>query len=147
MSAPKEPDEGVRYWLIYFEDRDVPPEVFAYEDAARARYKALLDNWNCHLFMQVSKNGKEIQKFGPTERCKENRPVHDTHDENPETGKCLRCQQFMGGAVGAHPCLGESVREPEPEDTTCGAPIPAQGECEGDIERWMFFITRVGCYE
>lgn len=40
-------------WLIYFEDRDVPPELYTDEGAeenARARFKVLLQSWSCHLF-------------------------------------------------------------------------------------------------
>lgn len=40
-------------WLIYFEDREVPPEIYTGEDAeanARARYAVLLQSWSCHLF-------------------------------------------------------------------------------------------------
>ena len=40
-------------WLIYFEDAQRPAELFSgegAEEAAAARYQALLPNWNCHLF-------------------------------------------------------------------------------------------------
>lgn len=40
-------------WLIYFEDADVPIEVFTTEAEARTRYAALRDNWACHLFASV----------------------------------------------------------------------------------------------
>lgn len=46
--------EPERYWLIHYEDRDVPHEVFTDEAAARGRYEQRLTNWNCSLFAQVT---------------------------------------------------------------------------------------------
>lgn len=43
-------------WLLWFEDRDHPPEIFAGEDAeaaARARYEEASHAWACHLFKTV----------------------------------------------------------------------------------------------
>jgi len=40
-------------WLVYFEDQDVQPELFTERSAAIARYRACLENWACHLFMQI----------------------------------------------------------------------------------------------
>lgn len=36
--------------------------------------------------------------------------------------------------------------QPEPEDTTCRAPIPEVGTCEGELCRWQFFVDIVDCY-
>jgi hypothetical protein len=44
-------------WLIYFDDRDMPPEIFTgcgAEDAAHKRFKMVSGNWNCTLFQSVS---------------------------------------------------------------------------------------------
>lgn len=40
------------YWLIYYEDREIAPEIFTDEGAARERFASRLANWNCHLFRQ-----------------------------------------------------------------------------------------------
>lgn len=42
-------------WIIYFEDKDQPPEFFSEcgaEAASRARYDQLLTAWNCRLFVE-----------------------------------------------------------------------------------------------
>lgn len=52
-------------WMVYYEDRDVPPELFfgpGAEEGARRRYKDALNNWSCHLLVRVptdSHNPKE----------------------------------------------------------------------------------------
>jgi hypothetical protein len=39
--------------LIYFEDHDVPPELWATREAAEKRLAACLMNWSCHLYTAV----------------------------------------------------------------------------------------------
>ena len=46
------PEAARRWWLIHLDDADMRDEVFDDEAAARERYRALLDNWNCHLFVE-----------------------------------------------------------------------------------------------
>ncbi len=43
-----------KHWLIYFDDRDMPPEIFTIEDAARESYRRRQQTWNCYLFEQVA---------------------------------------------------------------------------------------------
>jgi hypothetical protein len=43
-------------FMIVFDDRDVPPEVFGGEQAelgARARFERVLTNWNANLFQRI----------------------------------------------------------------------------------------------
>lgn len=43
-------------WVVWFEDKAHPPEVFFGEGAegcARLRYKQAYDNWSCHLLVRV----------------------------------------------------------------------------------------------
>ncbi len=37
-------------WLIYFEDKDMAPEVFVGEENSRRRFDQLRQNWSVHLF-------------------------------------------------------------------------------------------------
>jgi hypothetical protein len=40
-------------WLIYFEDQQVPAEIYSGDDAevnARERFGILSSSWSCHLF-------------------------------------------------------------------------------------------------
>lgn len=43
----------MRYWLIYYDDPDCPPELFTDEVVARAVWQERLTNWNCYLFSEV----------------------------------------------------------------------------------------------
>ncbi len=46
-------------WLIYFDDSELPPEVFTgpdCEDAAKTRYKSLALNWSVTLFEAVGRS-------------------------------------------------------------------------------------------
>jgi hypothetical protein len=45
-----------RCWLIYFEDPDIPSELFTDEASAISAYKRYLDSWACHLFKIVPKS-------------------------------------------------------------------------------------------
>ena len=47
------------FWLIYFEDDDVPFEIFTDEKAARHRYSQCLESWACHLFVRVNEENNE----------------------------------------------------------------------------------------
>jgi hypothetical protein len=38
-------------WLIYFEDREVPPEIYAEEQPALERFARLQQSWSCHLLV------------------------------------------------------------------------------------------------
>jgi len=40
-------------WMIVFDDADMKPEVFTDHFAAQKRFKALANNWSCHLFQRV----------------------------------------------------------------------------------------------
>ncbi len=50
------------YWLIYYEDQGVKPELFTDESAAREHFALRLESWNCHLFKQVSDTEGECVK-------------------------------------------------------------------------------------
>lgn len=45
-------------WAIFFEDADVPPEIFmgeGAEKAAKSTFKAMKDNWNCVLLREFDR--------------------------------------------------------------------------------------------
>lgn len=47
-------------WLIYYDDKDMPVEVFSgcgAEDAARRRFDRQRGRWTMHLFKEVAANG------------------------------------------------------------------------------------------
>lgn len=44
------------YWLIYFEDDELRPEIFTDEQTARARQKIVNETFTCTLFKQVENN-------------------------------------------------------------------------------------------
>lgn len=46
-------NSDTQYWLIYFEDSDIAPEVFTEEYAARMAFQDRKLTWNCHIFMEV----------------------------------------------------------------------------------------------
>ena len=51
-------------WMVFFEDKSVPPTVFFGEGAetgARAHYENAKDHWSCHLLVRVP--------TGPGEQC------------------------------------------------------------------------------
>jgi hypothetical protein len=50
MSAVDSP----KYWLIYFHDQDVRPEIFTEEVPARERFDSLIQSWNVVLFKSVA---------------------------------------------------------------------------------------------
>lgn len=50
----------LKYWLVFFEDAEVPDELFNDEETAKEAYKHYLNNWHCHLFKMVSNNGKAL---------------------------------------------------------------------------------------
>lgn len=45
-----------RFWLIHFEDSDVPYEVFTNEESARGRSKEIGSAWNHTLFVEVKRD-------------------------------------------------------------------------------------------
>ena len=50
------PVDGCGAWLILFDDKGVPPEVFSGPDAKAAaaqRFEAVSTGYNCHLFQKV----------------------------------------------------------------------------------------------
>lgn len=44
----------MKHWLIFFEDKSIPPEVFTDGRAAKRRFKDLNVSWYCTLFEEVS---------------------------------------------------------------------------------------------
>lgn len=84
--------KNATYWVIKHDDAEEPDMVLKEqnnvltEEEIRSFYTDRLDNWNCHLFRQVSNNGKatdeataklkaenkrlkgEIEKLGEIER-------------------------------------------------------------------------------
>lgn len=50
-------DEDERKWLVYYHDKEVPPELFVRggnaEECARKRHANQLGAWSCHLFREV----------------------------------------------------------------------------------------------
>lgn len=60
-----EKDEREQYWLIYFSDQDVRPEIYTDEESARLAFKKLSDSWTCRLFTEA---------LPPT-------PQQESHDE------------------------------------------------------------------
>lgn len=60
-------------WVVWFEDKDHPPEVFfgeGAESSARLRYKQAYDNWSCHLLVRVPTrhHGNSVGPDNVTER-------------------------------------------------------------------------------
>lgn len=55
-------------FMIVFDDRDVPPEVFGGEQAeqgARARFEQVLTNWNANLFQRIDDGRRPLDKPFP----------------------------------------------------------------------------------
>jgi len=44
------------FWLIFYEDPDLPVEVFTDQESAEKRFEQISDNWNATLFKQVRRN-------------------------------------------------------------------------------------------
>jgi Lar family restriction alleviation protein len=42
--------EAEKPWVIFFENRDVPPEIIGPEGVSRQIHEIRLDSWNCHLY-------------------------------------------------------------------------------------------------
>jgi hypothetical protein len=74
------------YWMIYFEDASVRPEIFTDEIAARHRFSEALIGWSCHLFVQDSAlaQAQEQMRERCAEICDERSKVrwHDDEAEN-----------------------------------------------------------------
>jgi len=46
-------------WLIQYDDADRRPEILTSEQAARAYFKRISDQWNAHLFVKVESNSRD----------------------------------------------------------------------------------------
>lgn len=60
----------MKYYLIHFEDASMRPEVFTDKGCAIGRYIQLLHNWNCHLFEQISDNGRDLTESQRERDCR-----------------------------------------------------------------------------
>lgn len=54
-----------RHWLIFFEDKDVPVELYNDRDMAHEAYRQRVDNWSCHLFEQRFYNRHALPEIEP----------------------------------------------------------------------------------
>ena len=55
-------------YLIYFEDAEVPCDIYdgqGAEEAARKRFKDASQNWACHLFQKIETNATEQPQLQP----------------------------------------------------------------------------------
>ena len=50
-------------FLIYYDDRDMKPEILVGESAARARFEQVSVSWNAHLFGKVASNSNDSQFY------------------------------------------------------------------------------------
>jgi hypothetical protein len=60
MNEPRSDEPG--FWLIHFEDNEMPVEIFTDKAAAAERYHACLLNWTCHLFEMISPKPEAIHE-------------------------------------------------------------------------------------
>jgi hypothetical protein len=52
-------DKSPDWWLIYFADKEVSPEIFTDEASARARFEMLQQNWTVTLFRAAGATGEK----------------------------------------------------------------------------------------
>lgn len=50
------PPLSEEFFLIFFDDADVPPEVILGREAAERRFAAISASWNAHLFQRIASN-------------------------------------------------------------------------------------------
>ena len=52
-----------RYWVIKYDDADIPDAIFTDEEIATKTYRRSLQSWNCTLFMEVDLHRERITEL------------------------------------------------------------------------------------
>ena len=87
-------------FVIMFDDRDVPPEVFGGEQAeagARARFEQVLTNWNANLFQRIDDGRRPRPQLWECKFCK-------NVFMQPDTYYCINCARCPHGIRSPHEC-------------------------------------------
>jgi len=58
------------FFMIWFEEADVPPEIFTDEECANKRFDQVSTNWNATLFRESRRNFKLEGEKWPSDEGK-----------------------------------------------------------------------------
>lgn len=96
-----------RYWLIHFDDRDRPLEVFTERNAALRRYDQISGSWNATLFESIHDNSQ------PGSHATRPKPaVSGERVREAENDRCARvCESWMEAMEGDTSVRGISMYE------------------------------------
>lgn len=117
------PDKAA--FLIHYDDRDKPAEIWTGEAAARARFKRISDQWNAHLFVKLQSNSADDRAFDANARIV---PLSDRTACNMDDGP-----SFIADFFRERGCLPSLVQSFEAGQASA---MPKQPPTVPDGEEW-----------
>ena len=124
--------------IIWYDDRDRAPEIFAGEgakEAAERRFEQISDSWNAHLFVSIAANSRDCPHPVATVADPHPEPQADAWDEESE--KLLRALYDRGYEDRAKERDYDPLGASEFDAAMCAGAARAKQADALDAERWV----------